>query len=117
MQYKTRRGIEGPPDLVVEILSPTTARQDRGIKRERYVLFGIPEYWIVDIDRRQVEVHRLSKGADQVTIVADRLVWQPVEGGPALELNVAELLGNLDWNWHDGQDDQRVSAASRPVDL
>jgi Uma2 family endonuclease len=94
--YRTKRGIEGPPDLVVEILSSTTARQDRGIKRERYALFGVPEYWIIDVDARRVEVYRLQDDPDQPTIVADRLTWQPVEGGPVLELNVAELLSNLD---------------------
>ena len=96
MQYKTKRGIEGPPDLVIEILSPTTASQDRGIKRERYAHFGIPEYWIVDTDRRRVEVHRFDGRADQVAIVSDRLEWRPVEGGPVLELSVAELLADLE---------------------
>jgi Uma2 family endonuclease len=92
----TDRGIEGPPDLVIEILSPTTARQDRGIKRERYAHFGVPEYWIVDIDRQRVEVLRLDDRTREPTVVTDRLTWQPVEGGPVLQLNVAELLANLD---------------------
>lgn len=91
--YRTRRAIEGPPDLVVEILSPSSARQDRGIKRDRYAHFGVPEYWIVDTERRRVEVYRL---AEDPIIVADRLTWQPVEGGPVLELNVSELLADLE---------------------
>ena len=94
--YRTRRGIEGPPDLVIEILSPSSARQDRGVKRERYAHFGVPEYWIIDAERRRVEVYRLQEDPDQPTIVTDRLRWQPVEGGPVLELNVAELLADLD---------------------
>jgi Uma2 family endonuclease len=93
--YRTRRAIEGPPDLVVEILSPTTSRRDRGLKRERYARFGVREYWIVDADRRRVEVYRLWDDADTPMIVADRLAWQPLEDGPVLELNVAELLADL----------------------
>jgi Uma2 family endonuclease len=96
LHYKTKRGIEGPPDLVVEILSPTTARQDRGVKRERYAHFGIPEYWIVDADRRRIEIHRLADPTRLPMVVTDRLSWQPVEGGPVLELDVAELLRDLD---------------------
>ena len=94
--YRTRRAIEGPPDLVIEILSPSTTRQDRGIKRERYAHYGVSEYWIIDADRRRVEVYRLQEDADRPTIVTDRLAWRPVEGGPVLELDVRELLTNLE---------------------
>ncbi|HEX2076311.1 MAG TPA: Uma2 family endonuclease [Longimicrobium sp.] len=95
-QYRTRRAIEGPPDLIIEILSRSTASQDRGIKRERYAHFGVPEYWIIDPDRRRVEVYRLQEDANRPTYVTDRLRWQPVEGGPVLELNIRELLTNLE---------------------
>lgn len=40
--------VVGPPDLVIEILSPTSAKRDRMMKKESYAHFGIPEYWIVD---------------------------------------------------------------------
>jgi Uma2 family endonuclease len=93
--YRTRRGIEGPPDLVIEIVSPSTARQDRGIKRERYAHYGVSEYWIIDADRRRVEVYRLQDDAEVPTVVTHTLVWQPIAGGPVLELNVGELLANL----------------------
>ena len=52
--------IRGVPDLAVEILSPSTASRDRGIKRERYEKAGIPEYWVVDANKNQVEVHVLD---------------------------------------------------------
>jgi Uma2 family endonuclease len=48
--------VEGPPDLVVEVLSPGTARRDLGIKREKYRSSGVPEYWIVDPANAFVEV-------------------------------------------------------------
>lgn len=89
----TGRGIEGPPDLVVEVLSPSTAFRDRGIKLERYAAFGVPEYWIVDPDRRQVEVYRLAAAPDQpAEIATGTLSWRPVAGGPVLTLSLDRLF-------------------------
>jgi len=48
--------IPGPPDLVIEILSPHTRHKDLTIKRKIYARFGIYEYWIVDPDAATVEV-------------------------------------------------------------
>jgi Uma2 family endonuclease len=87
------RGIEGPPDLVIEISSLSTAHRDRGVKLERYRHFGVPEYWIVDLDSRTVDVHRLSEGYVTRTVPeSEHLIWSPENGGPALELAVAEIL-------------------------
>ena len=57
-----RRGryVQGAPDLAVEVLSPSTARRDRILKRERYARFGVREYWIADIVARTIEVNVLS---------------------------------------------------------
>ncbi len=46
------------PDLIVEILSPSTARFDRGVKMQDYAAHRVAEYWIVDPDRETVERHR-----------------------------------------------------------
>lgn len=40
--------IDGPPSLVIEVLSPSTSNRDRQEKLELYARFGVPEYWIVD---------------------------------------------------------------------
>lgn len=90
----TERGIEGPPDLLVEVLSPSTAARDLGIKLDRYRLFGVGEYWAIDPDERTVGVWRLSEGASESLVLgpADTLRWQPVAGGPVLEISVAEVL-------------------------
>jgi len=50
--------VEGAPDLVVEILSPTTALRDRGPKLKAYARHGVREYWIVDPEQRAIEVFR-----------------------------------------------------------
>lgn len=52
--------IQGAPDLVVEILSPSTAPIDRGEKRQLYERAGIREYWIVDPASQNVEVHEFA---------------------------------------------------------
>ena len=48
--------ISAPPDLVIEILSPSTRNKDLEIKRKVYAGFGVREYWIVDPDAETVEV-------------------------------------------------------------
>jgi Uma2 family endonuclease len=47
--------LEGVPDLLIEILSPSTTRRDRGEKLALYAESGVPEYWIVDPEARQIE--------------------------------------------------------------
>ncbi len=48
------------PDLIVEVLSPSSEARDRGIKFQDYALHGVAEYWIVDADAETVEAHRLD---------------------------------------------------------
>lgn len=55
-------GIYGAPDLVVEVLSPSTARNDKGYKRNAYESGGVREYWIVDTSHRSIEVYILENG-------------------------------------------------------
>jgi Uma2 family endonuclease len=86
-------GAVAAPDLVVEILSDSTERRDRGIKRERYAAYGVSEYWIVDTDARQVEVYRLIGGElHRVRIESDWLRYRPLPEGPELVIDVPHLL-------------------------
>lgn len=59
----TARACEGAPDLVVEVLSPSTSRRDLVLKRERYARFGVREYWLVDPVARSIEVLTWQEGA------------------------------------------------------
>ena len=52
----------GAPDLIVEILSPSTALMDRFVKFNRYLYAGVREYWIVDPETRTVAAHFLKDG-------------------------------------------------------
>lgn len=53
---------EGTPDLVIEILSPSTSRRDLHVKLGAYEDAGVPEYWIVDPKSRSVAVFALPEG-------------------------------------------------------
>jgi Uma2 family endonuclease len=57
------RGIEGPPTLAVEIVSPSTPRIDRTTKLQLYSRYGVRFYWIVDADSRTIEVYELAESA------------------------------------------------------
>ena len=46
----------GAPDLVIEILSPSTAARDMGYKRDLYELHGVKEYWMADVDSVWIRV-------------------------------------------------------------
>lgn len=52
----------GPPDLVVEVLSPSSRGLDTGTKAEEYALAGIPEYWLLDPEAQAVTVYVLADG-------------------------------------------------------
>lgn len=88
----TDRGVEAAPDLVVEVVSASTAERDRGIKRERYAWFGVPEYWVVDLEARHIEVYRMTEDPLHPRIQREKVNWQPAFGGPVLEIDVQELL-------------------------
>lgn len=51
--------LTGPPDLVVEVLSESSARLDRHIKFKQYALYGVPEYWLIDPYGRTLQMFRL----------------------------------------------------------
>ena len=67
----SRRGLEAAPDLVIEILSDSTASRDRGVKMRIYARHGIPCYWIVDPEACTLEVYSLHDGVYERT-AADR---------------------------------------------
>jgi Uma2 family endonuclease len=79
--------------LVAEVLSPSTARSDRFLKRLRYREAGVPVYWVVDGDERLVEVW--TPEDDFPALERERLVWQPPGAREPFNLGLEELFRPL----------------------
>ena len=77
------------PELVVEVVSGTSRLRDYNQKRSFYLELGIPEYWIVDGQRRAITVVRPG-AADHKT--ADLLTWHPHGAGEALPIDVRAMF-------------------------
>ena len=80
------RAIEGPPTLAVEILSPSTAVTDRTRKRALYARYGVPHFWLVDPEAREIVAHVLRAG--QYTAVARVSGTEPVDLPPFVDLGL-----------------------------
>jgi Uma2 family endonuclease len=75
----TERAIEGPPSLLIEILSPTTHRTDRLTKAQLYAKHQVPHYWLVDPDQRTLEAYELAiDHYDLVASARDAEVFVPL---------------------------------------
>jgi Uma2 family endonuclease len=84
-----RLRIEGAPDLLVEILSPGTARRDRGEKLMLYAQTGIREYWIVDHEVRQIEY--LVNEAGRFVVALPEAGRYQSKSLPEIHLDVADF--------------------------
>jgi len=85
------KGCNGAPDMVVEILSPSTLRRDRLIKLNLYQKAGVREYWIVDPESLTVSVHILENGKYTVTAYGDEDT-APVSVLEGCEINLTEVF-------------------------
>jgi len=63
--------LDGPADLVVEVVSPESKARDRGEKFYEYEAAGIGEYWLIDPDRQQAEIYRLDADGRYRLLTAD----------------------------------------------
>jgi Uma2 family endonuclease len=79
----------GFPLLFIEVLSPSTARYDRIVKRGRYQRHGV-EYWIVDLDARLLE--RWTPESERPEILTESVTWLPVGAASALTLSLTPLF-------------------------
>jgi Uma2 family endonuclease len=63
-------GIFGVPDMVVEIISPSSIKTDRGKKFKLYERMNLPEYWIIDINNRSIEVYQRQESGYELVSFA-----------------------------------------------
>ena len=82
----------GVPLLAVEILSPTTAARDRGVKRRIYQRAGVTEYWIADLDSRLVE--RWAPEDERPQICDSLLRWRLPNGAEG-KVDLAALFEQI----------------------
>jgi Uma2 family endonuclease len=91
-----RLGPRGWPDvdsllLAVEVVSPSTARADRGVKRQLYQRASVAEYWIVDLDARLVE--RWRPGDERPEILREAIEWRAEGSAEPLAIDLVALFG------------------------
>ena len=77
-------------ELVVEVLSPSSARADRFAKRRLYQAQGVGTYWVVDVEAGTVEVW--TPEAAFPVIERERVVWHPAGASAPIEIELAELF-------------------------
>lgn len=98
------QGIEGPPDLIVEVLSPSSRGHDLLTKRSLYARAGVREYWIVDPDARTLMILVLEHNAlhEAVLATSEDPAVSPLLG--PLPIVVADLFAGIedqgDEPWH-----------------
>ncbi len=75
--------VHGVPDLVIEVLSPSTSAYDRTLKRKHYLEAGLGELWLIDIDSRAVETWRA--GSDRPEREDGVVTWHVADHSFALD--------------------------------
>ena len=81
--------IKGVPDLVVEILSRSTEKVDRGLKRELYQRAGVPEFWLVDSADQSIEQHVLEAGTYRLVATEHKRI--SFRGLPGVTIDLSEV--------------------------
>jgi Uma2 family endonuclease len=67
----TEKNVQGAPDLVVEVLSESTAKIDRTTKLKLYARYGVAEYWVIDPTTYSAEIYRLVPGGYELAAQLD----------------------------------------------
>jgi Uma2 family endonuclease len=85
-------GVQGAPDFVVEILSPRTAKYDRGAKRDIYARTGDEELWLVYPELKSIQVYRFAESPDNPVATYNAKQTFTTLVFPGLNVSVADVL-------------------------
>jgi Uma2 family endonuclease len=92
----TAKNVQGAPDLVVEVGSPSTRRRDEKLKHQLYERFNVTEYWVVDPDIDVVRIYRLMDGkyerGRELSLDHGDVLTTPLL--PGLDLPLAEIFAD-----------------------
>jgi Uma2 family endonuclease len=91
----TENFFDGPPVLVIEIISPSSQRTDLVKKMALYARSGVPEYWTVDPQRQELTIRVLTTGT-YVSAVHDAEGWIASEALAGLRISPSEIFADLD---------------------
>jgi Uma2 family endonuclease len=86
------QALQGVPDVVVEILSPSSLDRDQHIKRRLYQGFAIPEYWVVDPEHGMMVVYRLDEGSYGIRAQYDRASTLEMPEFPTLRAPLIDVF-------------------------
>lgn len=89
-----RNYLNGPADLVVEIVSPESEKRDREVKFSEYAQAGIREYWLIDIERKQADFYQLGENNAYRPVSID-------EDGIYQSAVLSGLWLKIDWLWQE----------------
>jgi Uma2 family endonuclease len=90
--------IEGVPDLLMEIISPSNRRHDIVIKAALYATFGVPEYWLVDPEDDKILVQTWRDGVYVPVRSTDGIARSEVL--PGFEVNPSDIFAEPAWMQH-----------------
>lgn len=82
-------GVFGVPDLLMEVISPSSIRTDRRVKFKMYEEMGVKEYWIVDLKNQSIEVYTLDETGFEMTSFG-------VEKGAVMSIVLPEFMIDLE---------------------
>lgn len=86
--------INGAPDLVVEIISPSSVKRDRIEKKALYEKFGIIEYWLVDPNNQSIEIYTLQNNRYELLVFADATESVASKVIAGLEIAASDLFND-----------------------
>lgn len=90
----TKQYLDGPADLVVEIISPESSGRDRGEKFYEYEMAGVREYWLIDPQREQVEFYQLDEQGHYALALGGHT-------GEYISLMIPGLTIDVNWLWQE----------------